>query len=126
MEFQLLADENTAHHFISACVRLDPQFPIIHISDWKGGAWLGLDDQLLLLSAASEQLVLVSFDRATLAWHAGQLARAGEDYSGLILFRGLVRSTDYGFQAKLVTTFWREQGSSSDWQNRTIYLPKSP
>jgi hypothetical protein len=89
------------------------------------GAWLGLDDSALLLSCAEVGLVLIAFDRATLAWHAGQLLRAGHDHAGLILFRRSVRSTDYGYQARLLTDFWELDGRTWDWTNRIVYLPKS-
>jgi hypothetical protein len=95
---RLLADENTSHRFVSACRRLAPYFPVIHIARWHDGSWLGLDDAALLISCAEAGLVLVAFDRATLPWHAGQVVRAGESHGGLILFRRIVRSTDYGDQ----------------------------
>jgi hypothetical protein len=123
---QLLADENTSHRFVSACRRLVPQFPIDHIAHWQDGSWLGLDDAALLLSCAEAKLVLIAFDRVTLTWHAGQLLRSGYDHGGLILFRRTVRSTDYGQQARLLTHFWIQEGNSWDWQNRIMYLPKSP
>ena len=123
---RLLADENTSHRFISACVRLRPNFPIVHIARWHEGSWLGLDDAALLISCAEASLVLVAFDRATLPWHAGQVVRAGEDHGGLILYRRGVRSTDYGEQARLVTDFWLREGHDWDWRNRIVYLPKSP
>ena len=126
MPYRLLADENTSHRFVSACRRLVSQFPIDHIARWQEGSWLGLDDAALLISCAEADLVLVAFDRATLAWHAGQLLRAGHDHCGLILFRRTVRSTDYGQQARLLTRFWIEEGSAWDWRNRIVYLPKSP
>jgi hypothetical protein len=69
-----------------------------------------LDDAALLISCAEAALILVAFDRATLAWHAGQLLRSGHDHGGLILFRRTVRSTDYGQQARLLTRFWHHQG----------------
>ena len=71
-------------------------------------------------------LRVVGFDRATLPWHAGQLLRGGHDHRGLILFRRTVRGTDYGQQARLLTGFWAQEGSTWDWLNRTVYLPKSP
>ncbi len=40
---RLLADENTSHRLVSACQRLVPEFPIVHISSWQDGIWLGLD-----------------------------------------------------------------------------------
>ncbi len=126
MVFRLLADENTSHRLISACQRLVPGFPIIHMASWENGIWLGLDDPALLLSCAEAKLVLVAFDRSTLAWHAGQLLRAGKDHAGVILFRGVVRNVDYGYQSRLLTGFWQAEGSGWDWRNRIVYLPKSP
>ena len=126
MQHRLLADENTSHRFVASCRRLVSQFPINHIARWQDGSWLGLDDAALLISCAESDLVLVAFDRATLAWHAGQLLRAGHDHGGLILFRRTVRSTDYGQQARLLTRFWCDEGGAWDWRNRIVYLPKSP
>ena len=123
---RLLTDENTSHRLVAACQRLVSDFPTVHIADWQGGSWLGLDDAALLLACAEAKLVLVAFDRATLPWHAGQLLRAGHDHAGLILFRRTVRSTDYGHQSRLLTGFWAQEGSAWDWQNRIVYLPKSP
>jgi hypothetical protein len=123
---RLLADENTSHRLGAACERLVPQFPIVHIAAWQDGSWLGLDDAALLICCAEAKLVVVAFDRATLAWHAGQLLRGGHDHAGLILFRRTVRSIDYGHQARLLTRFWTQEGSAWDWQNRIVYLPRSP
>lgn len=126
MVFRLLADENTSRRLVSACRRLVTNFPIIHIAKWEQGAWLGLDDIALLISCADAKLVLVAFDRATLAWHAGQLLRSGQHHAGVILFRGTVRTVDYGYQSRLLTGFWQNESSAWDWQNRIVYLPKSP
>jgi Domain of unknown function (DUF5615) len=126
MACQLLADENASHRLISACRRLIPDFPIVHLAAWEDGLWLGLDDEALLICCAEARMVLVAFDRSTLAWHAGQLIRAGQDHAGLILFRGTVRSSDYGYQSRLLTSFWQKEGKAWDWHNRIVYLPKSP
>lgn len=123
---RLLADENTSHRLVSACRRLSPGFPIVHIATWADGSWLGLDDAALLISCGEAGLVLVAFDRATLPWHAGQVLRAGERHGGLVLFRRSVRTTNYGQQAGLLTGFWSQEGHIWDWLNRIVYLPKSP
>jgi hypothetical protein len=123
---RLLADENTSHRFVSACRRSVLGCPIIHIAKWQDGSWLGLDDAALLIACAEAGLVLVAFDRATLAWHAGQVIRSGESHGGLILFRRTVRTTNYGQQARLLTEFWDHEGQPWDWFNRIVYLPKSP
>jgi hypothetical protein len=124
--YRLLADENTSHRLVSACRRLGAGFPIVHIATWHDGAWLGLADASLLMACAEAGLALVAFDRATLPWHAGQIVRAGEDHGGLVLFRRSVGTSDYGHQARLLTTFWAQDGQSWDWLNRIVYLPKSP
>ncbi len=124
--YRLLADENTSHRFVSGCRRLAAEFPIVHIARWQDGSWLGLDDATLLMSCAEAGLVLVAYDRATLPWHAGQVVRAGESHGGLVLFRRIVRTTDYGHQARLLTTFWTDDGHTWDWLNRIVYLPKAP
>lgn len=123
---RLLADENTSHRSVSACLRFRRDFPIVHIARWEDGSWLGLDDGALLIACAEAGLVLVAFDRATLPWHAGQVLRAGENHGGVILFRRSVRSTNYGEQARLVTEFWFNEGRTWDWIDRLVYLPKSP
>lgn len=123
MKFRLLADENTSHRLVSSCLRLSPGFPIVHLANWRDGQWLGSDDEALLLLAASEKLTLVAFDRRTLAACAGQLNRAGFNHSGVILFRRFVRLDDFGYQARVLTEFWRADGSASDWENRIVYVP---
>src|SRR5262249_12060295 len=125
MGLRLLADENTSHRLISACHPLVPDFPIVHIAKWQHGICLGLEDTALLMCCADAKLVLVAFDRTTLAWHAGQMLRAGKDHSGIILYRGTVRAVDYGYQARLLTAFWLNEGNNWDWENRIVYLPKS-
>jgi hypothetical protein len=124
--FRLLADENTSHRFVAACRRLAADFPIIHIAKWQNGSWLGLDDSALLVACAEHALVLVAFDRATLPWHAGRVLRAGQNHGVLVLFRRGVQSTNYGHQARLLTTFWHDDGHAWDWVNRVMYLPHSP
>ena len=122
---RLLADENISHRLVSAGQRTVPDFPIVHIANWEDGIWPGLDDSALLTCCFEADLVLVAFDRCTLAWHAGQLIRSGQDHAGLILFRGTVRSSDYGYQARLLTEFWGAEGGSWGWRNRIVYLPRS-
>jgi hypothetical protein len=122
---RLLADENTSQRLVSACRRLVPRYPIVHIATWQDGSWLGVDDAALLVSCAEAGLVLVAFDRATLPWHASRLLRAGRDHGGIVLFRRIVRSTHYAEQARLLSRFWAAEGHVSAWLNRLVYLPKS-
>jgi hypothetical protein len=67
-------------------------------------------------------LVLVGFDRASMAMHAGTLTREGLGHVGVILFRRSVPVVAYGKQARLLVDFWRE-AYEWDWTDRIVYLP---
>ena len=124
MKLRLVGDENTSHRLVTACKKLQPDFPIIHLADWQDGAYLGAQDPALLQTLHRHKLVLVAFDRRTLAFHAGTLTREGLGHSGVVLFRRSIRQTDYGKQARVLVDFWR-QASALDWQDAVIYLPQS-
>src|SRR3954468_20839317 len=104
---RLLADEDTAHAFVSACLKLDRAFPIVHIAAFLNGRWLGYKDPQLLAVSRKANLVLVSFDRSTMAYEASQLTKAGEGHAGLIVFRRSVPRIAFGHQARLLIEFWR-------------------
>ncbi len=123
MKARLLADENTSHRLVAACRRTEAGFPIIHISDWKSGAYLSLKDPPLLMTLRESQTILVGFDRASLPMHAGQLTREGLGHAGIILFRRSVSTIAYGKQARLLVSFWRE-AQDWDWADRIEYLPR--
>ena len=124
MKPRLLADENVSHNLVSACLKLEPRFPFAHIADWRDGACLSLKDPALLMTLRDEDLILVSFDRASMAHHAGVLTRDGVGHCGVILFRRTVSQIAYGTQARLLVEFWRE-ASSWEWADVVAYLPRS-
>lgn len=124
MKPRLLADENVSHSLVAACRKLADRFPISHLADWRDGACLQLKDPALLMTLREEGLILVNFDRSTLAHHAGLLTREGVGHSGVILFRRTVSRMAYGAQARLLVDFWREACKWA-WADCLVYLPRS-
>lgn len=124
MKPRLLADENVSHRLVSACRRIEPALPIAHIADWRDGACLQLKDPALLMTLRDEDLILVSFDRSSLAHHAGVLTREGVGHSGVVLFRRSVSRIAYGIQARLLTGLWHD-AAAWEWADRVVYLPQS-
>lgn len=124
MKALLLADENTSHHFVRACLRLRPELPIAHLADWQAGAHLSAKDMALLMTLREHRLVLVSFDRASLPMFAGDLTRQGLGHAGIILFRRTVPMGAFGHQARLLVEFWK-RGQQFDWDDRIEYLPSA-
>jgi hypothetical protein len=120
---RLLADENTSHRLIAAYRQIEAGFPIIHISDWKDGAYLSVKDPALLMALRESEMVLVGFDRASIPMHAGELTREGLGHAGVILFRRSVAPIAYGKQARLLVNFWRA-AQDWDWADRIENLPR--
>lgn len=120
---RLLADANISRHFVEACLRLDKGFPITHIADWMNGKHRMSKDPVLLQVLREDELILISFDRRTMAMHARELTRAGNGHAGVILFRRTVSQTDYGKQSRLIGEFWKE-AREWDWSDRIEYLPR--
>lgn len=123
MKPRLLADENTSHRLIAACRQIRPDFPIVHISKWERGSCLSLKDPALLMTLRDSGMILVGFDRASMAMHAASLTRQGVGHAGVILFRRSVSTIAYGRQARLLVELMRES-NDSDWADRIEYLPR--
>ena len=119
----LLADAHMSRRFVTACLRLDRQLPIFHLADWMEGKHCISKDPVLLSVLREHELVIVGFDRRTMAMHAGHLTRAGAGHAGVILFRRSVSQMDYGKQSRLLVEFW-EEAKEWDWADRIEYLPR--
>ncbi len=121
---RLVADANLSRRFVEACRRLDKELPIVHLADWMVGKHRISKDPVLLEVLRQHRLILITFDRRTMAMHAGQLTRSGGGHAGVILFRRSVSPMDYGRQSRLMVEFWIE-ASAWDWSDRIEYLPRS-
>jgi hypothetical protein len=121
---RLVADANLSRPFVEACLRLDREFPIVHIANWLEGKHRISKDPVLLEVLRQHGLILVTFDRRTMAMQAGQLTRGGAGHTGVVLFRRSVSQMDYGTQSRLVVEFWKEAGGW-DWSDRIEYLPRA-
>jgi hypothetical protein len=121
---RLLADGHMSRRFVEAGLRLQPDLPIIHIADWMDGKHRISKDPVLLPLLREHGLIIVGFDRRTMAMHAGQLTREGAGHAGVILFRCNVSQMDYGTQSRLLVAFWKE-AANWDWLDRIEYLPRS-
>ena len=120
---RLLADAHMSRRFVAACLRLERHLPVLHIADWMDGRHRGSKDPVLLPVLREHGLMLVGFDRRTMAMHAGQLTREGSGHAGVILFRRMISQMDYGKQSRLLVEFWRE-AKDWDWTDRIEYLPR--
>jgi hypothetical protein len=121
---RLLADAHMSRRFVEACLRLQPDFPIVHIAEWMNGKHCISKDPVLLPMLRENNLIIVGFDRRTMAMHAGNLTKEGAGHAGVVLFRRSVSQMDYGKQSRLLVDFWKES-KDWDWPDRIEYLPRS-
>jgi len=119
---RLLADAHMSRRFVKACLRLQAEFPIIHLADWMHEKYRGSKDEVLLPILRDNGLIIVGFDRRTMARHAGRLTREGPGHAGVILFRRTVSQMDYGKQSRLLLDFW-EKAKDWAWADQIEYLP---
>ena len=84
---------------------------------------MSVKDPALLMALRESEVVLVSFDRASMPMHAGDLSREGLGHAGVILFRRSVSRLAYGKQARLLVDFWKE-AIGWDWADCIEYLPR--
>jgi hypothetical protein len=121
---RLVADASLSRHFVEACLRLDQQWPIVHLADWMGGKHRVSKDPVLLEALREHGLILITFDRRTMAMHAAQMTRSGGGHTGVLLFRRSLSQMDYGKQSRWVVEFWKE-ASGWDWSDYIEYLPRT-
>jgi hypothetical protein len=121
---RLVADANLSRRFVEACLRLDKEFPIVHLAEWVVGKHRISKDLVLLEVLRGEGMIVITFDRRTMAMNAGQLTRGGGGHAGVILFRRSVSQMDYGKQSRFVVEFWKE-AREWDWSDRIEYLPQA-
>ena len=121
---RLVADANLSRHFVEACLDWIRNCPSL---TWPTG-WAAKHrvskDPVLLEVLCEHGLILITFDRRTMAMHAGQMTRGGGGHTGVILFRRSVSQIDYGKQSRLVVEFWK-QARGWDWSDRIEYLPRT-
>jgi hypothetical protein len=119
---KLLLDEQISPDVAEGFRRRQKNPVLWCLSEWEGGRFLGLADDLLLGEAAAQKLTLVTYDRKTIPPLLKTWAEAGRNHSGIVFvddktnpasdFVGLIRALQTLFQE---TAKW-------DWKNRGCFL----
>lgn len=121
----MLAFLTDAHISLSVAKQvksLRPEIVIYSLQDWREGALLQEDDDVILAAALEERLSLVTYDRRTIAPMMMQWAMEGRDHAGIIFIdeKSIVQS-DVGGKVRALLSLW-DQAASLDWTNAITYL----
>lgn len=96
----------------------------ISLHHWKNGSFVGESDECVLQAAATEELVLVTFDVNTIPRLLQNLAIEGLFHAGVVFIssRSIAQNDSAGIEAALVRLAKRKLGES--WRNRSVFLTK--
>jgi len=98
------------------------EIPVTSLQAWHGGAFLGVDDSLLLRTAFEERRTLVTYDKRTLWPLLQDWAEQGMHHAGVVFVsRSCCPPSNIGGLVRALTSLWDSQ-SERDWTDRAVYL----
>ncbi|HLK57138.1 MAG TPA: DUF5615 family PIN-like protein [Chthonomonadaceae bacterium] len=121
----MLAFLTDAHISLSVADQIKakrPELVIYSLQDWRGGALLQADDDVILTAALEEGLTLVTYDQRTIAPIVMQWAMEGRDHAGIIFIdEKSITQADVGGKVRALLNLW-DQANFLDWTNVISYL----
>lgn len=81
-----LLDSHVAKSLAAAVQTLAPGCVVVHLSQWRNGSLLHAADEEIIRAASEEDLVLVSYDLATIPDTVSRMTAAGISLAGIVLF----------------------------------------
>ena len=99
-----------------------PEIVIYGLPEWRDGAFLEEEDDVILAAALQESLTLVTYDQRTIPPILTQWAMEGRDHAGVIFVDGnSIAQADVGGKVRALLKIW-EQAHALDWTNAITYL----
>jgi len=122
----LLTDAHISPSVAKQVTAKQPEITIYCLRDWRGGALLQADDDVILTAALAERLTLVTYDMRTIAPMVTQWATEGRDHAGILFIdEKSIPQEDVGGMVRALLTLW-DKARSLDWTNAISYLKPAP
>lgn len=122
MALQFLLDEHISPDVAAALERLRTGVHAVAMRDWRDGAYLGMEDDLLIAAAYEDRLTLVTYDRRTIVPLLSRLAAAATPHGGVVFVdERSIAPNDIGGLSRALAALW-DHLHSADWTVRVIYL----
>ncbi len=119
---RLLLDEHISPEVAEGLRRANKDIVVWWLSDWEGGRFLGLDDDLILREAAAQDLTLVTYDCKTIPPLLKRWAEMGRDHGGVIFAdEKTIPASDIGGLIRALQKLFQET-ARWDWTNRICFL----
>jgi hypothetical protein len=95
------------------------------LARWRGGALRAADDEAVLLEAAREERVLVSYDCRTVPERLRRWANEGRSHAGVVMVdERTIRPEDAGGLVRALLGLVQDHGDQ-DWRDRVVYLTRA-
>lgn len=121
---KLLLDEHISRAVASGLRRRLPALTVLPLSEWESGAFLGLDDSIILQHALAQRLTFVTYDRRTIPPLLKTWAESSRHHAGIIFVdERTISPSDIGGLVRALLQVQRA-GREWDWTDRVIYLSR--
>lgn len=121
-----LTDEQISPTVARALLRHAPAVKITALKDWRKGAFMGADDQLILREAAKDGLTLVSYDQRTIRPLLKERVETGINHGAIVFVdQKSIRPYDFGGLVKALAVLAKSERNTS-WENRVVFLRSAP
>ncbi len=118
---RLLLDEHISPAVAEQLRRHNPQVVIVSLQEWENGRHLQASDPTLL-SAAEQQLTLVTCDQRTIIPLLKEWGEQGRSHGGVVLIDAqTVMPNDIGGLVRALAGLWQSLGQV-EWADRVVYL----
>lgn len=122
MPLSLLTDEQISYVVAEQIRARPPDILVTSVRAWRGGAFLGKDDETLLRAAAEDGLTLVTYDRKSIPPILSAWGVTGEAHAGVVFVDELaILHSDTGGQVLALIAHW-ERTNDWDWTNMIAFL----
>jgi predicted nuclease of predicted toxin-antitoxin system len=123
---RLLLDEHLSPDIATHLRRHLPDLVVYSLQEWEDGAFDrpsgDSDDALILRTAHTHGLTLVTYDQRTIRPSLKAWGEQGFTHSGVIfLSRRTVTSSNIGVIVRALTELWQQYGQA-EWTDRVHYL----
>jgi hypothetical protein len=117
-----LLEEQISPEIAKQILQKRSDISIISIHTWQKGNYLGLDDELILKAAVSEELTLITYDQKTIPPILSQWGQTNINHPGVIFidYRS-IPPNNFGRLVRAIIWLWDTQ-NRENWQNRIVYL----
>ena len=119
---RLLLDEHLSPDIATHLRRHLPDLVVYSLQEWEDGAFLQTDDALILRTAHTHGLTLVTCDQRTIRPLLKAWGEQGITHGGVIfLSRRTVAPSNIGVIVRALIELWQQYGQD-EWTDRVHYL----